>query len=132
MKTEEKKAKETFSRYVRLRDCIKTTRSTEYGKCYTCGKVVPFEFSQCGHFVSGRGNSLFFEENNSRLQCSECNCQLGGNHDKFRRHLIAEVGMKEVEHLESLRHVPKRISESEFKVKFVYFKKLINGIIEDN
>ncbi len=122
MKPEEKKAKEIFSRYVRLRDCLLTTGSEDYGKCFTCGEIVDYESSQCGHFISGRGNSLFFEEANSHLQCGKCNTSLGGNPEIYRMKMIKKYGLEEVERLESLRHVPRKIRESEFKDLAVKFK----------
>lgn len=125
MKKEEKKAKESFSRYVRLRDCIKTTGSPEHGKCFTCDNIFPFEELQCGHFVSGRGNSLFFYPNNSHAQCTHCNCVLGGSPEIYRAKMIRKYGDDEVSRIEGLRHIPRKITAFEygnigekFKAKF--------------
>ena len=115
MKPNEKKAKAAFSRYVRLRDCIKTTGSQYQGICFTCERIVDFDLLHCGHFISGRGNSLFFEEHNSKAQCPTCNLLLGGNPEVYREKMINKYGIEEVERLESLRHVPVKIRESEFK-----------------
>ncbi len=114
MKPEEKKAKETFSRYVRIRDCVKTTGNSYYGQCITCGKVCAYEELHCGHFISGRGNSLFFDENNSNAQCAICNTSLDGNPEIYRMKMIRKHGIKEVERMEGLRHSPLKISASEF------------------
>lgn len=121
MNPNEKKAKTAFSRYVRLRDCIKTTGDASWGICFTCGKYQDFEFIQCGHFVSGRGNSLFFEEHNSTIQCGECNISLGGNPEVYRMKMIKKYGIEEVERLEYLRHVPVKIRDSEFLELFRLF-----------
>jgi len=126
MKKYEKKAKEAFSRLVRLQGCIKTTGSTEYGKCFTCGAIVSFENSQCGHFVSGRTNALFFEPDNSRLQCPACNTSKGGNLEIYREKMMEELGIERVEWLESQRHTVKRITEAEFSVKFNDCKEQIS------
>jgi len=122
MKKYEKQAKEWFSRLVRLKGCLKTTGSPEYGVCFTCGDTKPFSELQCGHFISGRGNSLFFEENNSFSQCMFCNTFKGGNLKIYREKMIRRFGIKEVERLESLRHIPQRITEGEFRVKFTLYK----------
>lgn len=114
MKPNEKKAKAIFSQYVRLRDCIITTGSTDYGKCITCGEVKSISELHCGHFVSGRSNSLFFEETNSHCQCSVCNTSKGGNPEVYRMKMIKKYGLQEVKRLESLRHVPVKIRESDF------------------
>ena len=51
-----------FSRYIRLRDCIKTTGDTDAGICITCGKLIPYGNSQAGHFIAGRTNGVLFNE----------------------------------------------------------------------
>ncbi len=130
MKKEEKKAKEAFSRYVRLRDSMETTGSTAYCKCFTCNEIVSFDQIQCGHFISGRGNSLFFEENNSRGQCPECNTSKGGNPEIYREKMINKYGIEEVERLESLRHVPVKIRESEFSEYFFKFREEYKRLLE--
>ena len=129
MKPNEKKAKAIFSQYVRLRDCIKTTGSTDYGKCITCGEVKSFEELHCGHFISGRGNSLFFEESNSHCQCGTCNTSKGGNPEVYRMKMIKKYGLQEVKRLESLRHVPVKIRESEFKDLFSKFKSKFSDLM---
>ena len=130
MKKYEKQAKEWFSRLVRLKGCLETTGHPEYGFCFTCGQRFHISNLQCGHFVSGRGNSLFFEENNSVAQCILCNTYKGGNLEVYREKMIEKFGIEEVERLESLRHIPQRISsdiyqkmEGEFRGEF---KKLDN------
>lgn len=128
MKPYEKKAKESFSRLVRLQGCIKTTGSTEYGKCFTCGAVVHFSATQCGHFISGRTNALFFEPDNSRLQCPTCNTHLGGNLEVYREKLIKEIGLERVEWLESQRHTIKKITEKEWHEYCVKFKEEFNRL----
>lgn len=115
MKKHEKQAKEWFSRLVRLKGCLDTTGSPHYGKCFTCGTIMPFETIQCGHFISGRGNALFFEETNSHIQCGVCNTFKGGNLEVYREKMINKYGIEEVERLESLRHTVKRISSFEYE-----------------
>lgn len=62
-----------FSRFIRLRDCIRTTGDTEWGVCITCGKRVSFKGSQAGHFIAGRTNAILFDEDIVHLQCYSCN-----------------------------------------------------------
>jgi 5-methylcytosine-specific restriction endonuclease McrA len=129
LKKEEKKAKETFSRYVKVRDCLKTTGSEEYGKCITCGEVKHISEMHCGHFVSGRGNSLFFEETNAHLQCAICNTSKGGNLEIYRMKMIKKYGIGEVHRLESLRHVPVRMRESDWREFKKEFEDKFNSLI---
>lgn len=130
MKKEEKKAKEIFSQYVRKRSCVETTGDTDYCKCITCGNIISYQEIQCGHFVSGRTNSLFFEETNSHGQCGVCNTSMDGNPEIYRKKMTDRYGEEEVERLELLRHSIRKIGEAEFKeihAKFrAKFKNLDN------
>ena len=130
MKKYEKQAKEWFSRLVRLKGCLETTGSRHYGKCFTCGTIMPFESIQCGHFISGRGNSLFFEETNSKIQCPVCNTFKGGNLEIYREKMIERYGIDEVERLESLRHTVQRISSDIFQKMGAKFRGEFKSLTE--
>lgn len=41
-----------FSKYVRIRDCLRTTGTTVAGVCVTSRKVIPMKGNDAGHFVS--------------------------------------------------------------------------------
>jgi len=62
-----------FSQYIRLRDCLATTGTREWGICITCDKRFHFKKLQCGHFTDGRHNSVLFDSRNSNGQCAGCN-----------------------------------------------------------
>ena len=130
MKKHEKQAKEWFSRLVRLKGCLKTTGNAGYGICFTCGTIMPFETIQCGHFISGRGNALFFEETNSHVQCGVCNTFKGGNLIVYRERMIDKYGIDEVERLESLRHTVKRISSDNFKDLEAKFRAVFSSLTD--
>ena len=67
--TLKKQSWQEFSKWIRLRDCVKTTGDTESGVCITCGKLIPFKQSQAGHFIAGRVNAVLFDEDIVHLQC---------------------------------------------------------------
>lgn len=92
VKSLKKKAWVLFSRYVRLRDCIKTTGTTTHGHCITCGKVYPIENLQAGHFIAGRSNAVLFDEKGVFAQCYACNVGLHGNVLEYRRKIIEMYG----------------------------------------
>ena len=123
MKKHEKQAKEWFSRLVRLKGCLITAGSPEYGVCFTCGGSFFIGDLQCGHFISGRTNALFFEEHNSHIQCIDCNSFKGGNLKVYREKMIEKYGLDEVERLEGLRHTVQRITESKFGSAFNTYKQ---------
>lgn len=93
-----------FSRYIRLSECLKTTKTKEYGICYTCGAKVTFKESQCGHGISGRCNSILLDEEIVRLQDYHCNIGLGGNYEIFVSKLIEENGLKWYQNKLALKH----------------------------
>ncbi len=85
-----------ISKYVRLLGCIKTTGTSTYGHCYTCGrKNIPFSELEAGHCIGKYGHSnTEFEEDNLRIQCNNCNDirRGGGMVATFKAKLIAEIG----------------------------------------
>ena len=91
-KTTKRKAWSAFSKYIRLRDCLKTTGTLTHGKCITCGKLLSISFCDAGHFVSRRYNSTLFDERNCHVQCRYCNRYLNGNLLEYRRQIINLYG----------------------------------------
>ena len=102
-----KKAWNEFSRYIRLRDALKTTGTQENVRCYTCRKTYPAFGAGCvqaGHFVPGRGNSILFDERGVHAQCYNCNVNLKGNWPEYMRYMLAEYGQEVVDELLHLKN----------------------------
>jgi hypothetical protein len=71
-----------FSRFVRLRDALETTGTTQAALCCTCGKEYPAFGKGClqaGHFLPGRRWPNLLDERGCHAQCYVCNCRLKGN-----------------------------------------------------
>ncbi len=81
-----------FSKYIRMRDCLRTTGLADYGKCITCGKTIPRTLLQAGHFIAGRHNANLFSERGTHAQCYNCNINLHGNTLEYRRQIIKMYG----------------------------------------
>ena len=90
--TLKKKVWDLFSRYIRLRDCLKTTGCSSFGLCFTCSKRYHFKLLQAGHFIAGRHNANLFSENGTHAQCYNCNINLKGNTLVYRRKIIEMYG----------------------------------------
>ena len=86
------KAWREFSKFIRLRDALKTTETLTHVKCITCGKLIPIGSADAGHFVSRRYNATLFDERNVNTQCRYCNRFLDGNLLEYRRQLIKKYG----------------------------------------
>ncbi len=86
------KAWSAFSKYIRLRDALRTTGILTYVKCITCGKLLKVSFCDAGHFISRRYNATLFDERNVHTQCRYCNRFLDGNLLEYRRQIIRIYG----------------------------------------
>lgn len=62
------KADKYFSLFIRDRDC-----KNGHCKCITCGKIVSYEETDCGHFISRSFEATRYDEKNSHAQCRKCN-----------------------------------------------------------
>jgi len=90
--TLKKKCWATFSLYIRMRDCLKTTGCTSWGLCITCQKRLHIKMLQAGHFIPGRHNANLFSEKGVHAQCYNCNVNLKSNPFEYRRQIIKLYG----------------------------------------
>ena len=90
-KTIKDKAWRAFSKYIRLRDCLKTTGSLEYGECVSCDRTFPFALLDAGHFIP-RKSGNYFSERGVNAQCRSCNRFHGGNQLEYRKEIIRRYG----------------------------------------
>jgi hypothetical protein len=115
-----------FSEYVRLRDCLFTTRTLTHGKCITCGVCLPIKKLQAGHYVSGRRNSILFDEESVHAQCVYCNKFKNGAPVEYRKaiqdlygngyHEVLEKRAKEIRKF-TVPELEDLIEEYRFKIK---------------
>jgi NAD-dependent dihydropyrimidine dehydrogenase PreA subunit len=123
-----------FSRYIRLRDAIKTTGTKTHAKCITCGAMKPIEEMDAGHAIPGRHNAVLFSEDLCHAQCRACNRAGGGELQAYRMILTDVHGAAwwefwQDQKKKSVFYSPddfKRISE-EYKKKW---SRLIKGEIQ--
>ena len=87
-----KKTWKAFAAYIWLRDCIRTTGTTDHGKCITCDKTFTRKELQAGHFIPGRHNANLFNEKGTHAQCYNCNINLKGSTLEYRRKIIELYG----------------------------------------
>ena len=123
-----------FSVYVRMRDCIETTGSLEYGECFTCDNPPqhPFKNLQAGHFIAGRHNANLFSEKGTQIQCRRCNIFLGGNPLVYRRKLIEKYGKGIDTELEKEAHQIKRFTIPELLSMINYYQERIEFMKTQN
>lgn len=120
-----READKWFSKYIRLRDCKRTTGFSDSGACVSCGRVYPFEKLQCGHFVKRSCWALRYDERNSYAQCYGCNIAQNGNYREYTLRLIDRFGLEFVQTLQeesskTRRYKTKELEElaDEYKRKY--------------
>lgn len=97
-KTQENYTWTAFSRYIRLRDSIRTTGTLSRVICFYCGVELPtfrsgqLNGSQAGHMVSRVFSGAKYNEKVVFASCSHCNGALEGNHVMGFLHLCDMVG----------------------------------------
>lgn len=84
-----------FSRYIRLRDCLRFTGDPDEGKCVSCSRFYPFKKLQAGHFIGGRTSNVLFAEDIVYSQCYGCNMGKSGNYLQYYYFMERELGSKE-------------------------------------
>lgn len=104
-----------FSLYIRRRDTP--------GPCVSCGVMLTFEDSDCGHFISRDRISTRWNEKNAHAQCRNCNRFRSG--EQYRHGL--EIGKRHGptvadELLWRSRHAMK-LTDAEVKAKAAFFRE---------
>lgn len=125
------KAWNNFSKYIRLRDAIKTTKTKTHLRCITCDKIYPAfgkPCAQAGHFVAGRKNAILFEETNVHGQCYNCNITLKGNGALYWLYMEKTYGREEIDRLMALNKTTRQIKAWEFLELAELYKNKYNEL----
>ncbi len=104
-----------FSKYIRMRDCLRTTGCASWGLCITCSRRYHIKLLQAGHFISGRHNANLFSEKGTHAQCYNCNLNLKGSTLEYRRKIIELYGEGADEELEEIDKQIKKFTIPELK-----------------
>ena len=85
---------ENRSKAVRLLGVVSVVSPEEaYARCYTCLSLVNIKLMDCGHYIKRGNKSVTFNMKfNLRPQCKFCNDHGKGEQEKYRAHLIEEMG----------------------------------------
>ena len=119
-----KKLDKVFALYIRLRDVM----PSGYGKCISCGRIVPYSELDCGHFHGRTHMGTRFEEDNCHAECKNCNRFSADHLIKYRDNLIAKIGFSRYERLNLLAHSTKHWLDSELEEKIDYFTKEVKRL----
>lgn len=113
-----------FSKYIRLRFAI-----DGFAICVTCGKRLPWQQMQNGHFISRRFMQTRWSEVNCNCQCPVCNETLGGNLDKYEKYLLNTYGPAATLSLQQKSQHPEKISNSELQNLINYYQEKVASLL---
>ncbi|MFV0587397.1 recombination protein NinG [Bacteroides reticulotermitis] len=108
-----------LSKFIRWRD----SRPNASFRCISCGRVLPIDQADCGHYINRQHMSTRFNEKNCNAQCHTCNRFNGGNLEGYRQGLIAKYGESIVSELESRKNELTKYSESDLKEMINHYQK---------
>ena len=101
-------------------------RQRDKGVCFTCGSKKHWKEQQAGHYIpTSVCEALRFEGMNFHTQCYRCNINLSGNVIEYRKRLVAEYGLEEVEKLEARKYLLKKWTRAELFWLRDSFKELL-------
>jgi len=118
-----------FSKYIRLRDCIKTTGTKEYAICITCGERTHMSNLDAGHMIPGRTNSILFDESIVHAQCRPCNTTGGGEKQMYKHVMVQKYGEDWYDMKKAARKRPSKISEHGFSLIAEEYKRKYNELL---
>jgi len=128
-----KRAWKAFSRFVRLRDAIKTTNTKTHLKCISCDKVYKafgVGCAQAGHFIAGRGNAILIDEKFVNGQCYNCNVNLKSNWVAYEAKMLEMWGEKAVEEVKQKSLLTIQIKAQQWLELEEEYKKKYNALDE--
>lgn len=114
-----------FSTYIRMRDCLDTTGTLDFGRCCTCGKTYPRKKLQAGHFIPGRQDSILYEPTCVHAQCYRCNVQRSGEWVKYFRFMEQKYGQEEIFRLMELSEETRLITFEWIDSTMIYYQQEI-------
>lgn len=87
--------------------------------CVTCKRGYPFSKLQAGHFISGRGNAVLFDDRLVYSQCIGCNGNppmgKGGNYVEYFVWMESEVGREKIDEFRALKSSTVQYKEHDFE-----------------
>ena len=114
-----RQADEAFSRYIRLRD------SSPDGtfRCISCGRTLPTDEADCGHYHSRRHMGTRYDEDNAHSECRSCNRFKADHLIGYERNLIAKIGRMRFDKLAWKAAQPMKWTDKELEELAAYYKE---------
>lgn len=113
-----------FSEYIRLRDADPAGNV----RCISCGKILFWKNSDCGHYINRRHLSLRFNETNCNAQCRFCNRFDEGNMAGYTKGLIQKYGENIIDRLLIAKDTPVKITNTEYQLLIQHYQQEIKRL----
>lgn len=59
--------------------------------CILCGKEMPWEESECSHYIPRGNKRTRFHPSNTHINCHDCNIRHNDNQEPFRKWMLANT-----------------------------------------
>lgn len=113
-----------FSKYIRLRDS--RMYSFKCCKCISCGRILPYDHFDCGHYYSRMKMSVRFDERNANAECKACNRFSSDHLIGYRDNLIKKIGQREFDLLTIEANQSRKWHAFELEELIKYYTVLVN------
>jgi hypothetical protein len=121
-----------FSRYIRLRDAIKTTGDVDFVSCVTCLKIKPIKQVDAGHFITRSRSYLLFDEQNVHAQCKKCNMPPDpGEQYLYSEQIKQMYGDQTMKRLQKDKEKEKKFELDELEQMIIDYKNKIKDITSE-
>ena len=112
-----------FSRYIRMRDALKTTGDIYNLACVTCETVKPTISVDAGHFITSVKSYIKFDEKNVHGQCKKCNMPPDpGEQYLYSLAMVNMYGQAEIDRLQSERNLIKKWTQLELEYAIEHYR----------
>lgn len=108
-----------FALFIRLRDAM----PSGLFRCISCGKIKPFEQSDCGHYHSRTHMNTRWDEKNANSECRACNRFSADHLIGYRENLIKKIGQGQFDLLSVRATQTKKWSDFELKLLIEHYRK---------
>lgn len=116
-----RKADTAFSIFIRTRDA-QPYNGTHF-RCISCGRILPIEKADCGHYINRQHMALRYSELNCHAQCSHCNRFDEGNATGYRKGLLQKIGEQRLLLLEAQKYTTNKLSVFELEAIAKHYKE---------
>lgn len=121
-----------FAKYIKLRDALTTTGTSDEVRCITCGKIYSIADVDAGHMIPGRTGGILFDESIVFAQCRRCNREGNGERQAFKRIMVERNGYEWYEMKEQARKTPAKLGDFECKLLADEFRNKYKALLRLN